>query len=94
MEKLNINAIAKQLRDNDIGTSILENEKIIKGAIEKIKDALVDGDEVSLYGLGTFSVRDVEERTGRNPQTGEEITIPAHKSPKFKFSQVVKDIVK
>lgn len=94
MEKLNINAIAKQLRDDDIGTSIGENEKIIKGTIEKIKDALVDGNEVSLYGLGTFSTRDVEERQGRNPQTGEEITIPAHKSPKFSFVKSVKDLVK
>lgn len=93
-EKINIGDIAKTLREKGIGNSNKDNETIIKGVVDIIKDSLVDGKDVSIFGLGTFSVKDVEERAGVNPQTGEALTIPTHKSPKFKFSQTVKDLVK
>lgn len=93
-EKINIGDIAKSLRERGIGNSNKDNEIIIKGVVDIIKDALVEGKELSIFGLGTFSVKDVEERAGRNLQTGEAMTIPAHKAPKFKFSQTVKDLVK
>ncbi len=93
-EKITIGDIAKALREKGIGNSNKDNETIIKGVVDIIKDSLVDGKDVSIFGLGTFSVKDVEERAGVNPQTGEALTIPAHKSPKFKFSQTVKDLVK
>lgn len=93
-EKINIGDIAKTLREKGIGNSNKDNEIIIKGVVDIIKDTLVDGKDVSIFGLGTFSVKDVEERAGVNPQTGEALTIPAHKAPKFKFSQTVKDLVK
>lgn len=92
--KINIGDIAKTLRERGIGNSNKDNEIIIKGVVDIIKDSLVEGKDVSIFGLGTFSVKDVEERAGRNIQTGEAITIPAHKAPKFKFSQTVKDVVK
>ena len=93
-EKITIGDIAKALREKGIGNSNKDNETIIKGVVDIIKDSLVNGKDVSIFGLGTFSVKDVEERAGVNPQTGEALTIPAHKSPKFKFSQTVKDLVK
>ena len=93
-EKINIGDIAKTLRERGIGNSNKDNEIIIKGVVDIIKDALVEGKELSIFELGTFSVKDVEERAGRNLQTGEAITIPAHRAPKFKFSQTVKDLVK
>lgn len=93
-EKINIGDIAKTLREKGIGNSNKDNEIIIKGVVDIIKDTLIEGKDVSIFGLGTFSVKDVEERAGVNPQTGEALTIPAHKAPKFKFSQTVKDLVK
>jgi DNA-binding protein HU-beta len=55
-----------------------------------IVDVLKNGDEVALAGFGKFSVVDVAEREARNPQTGETMTVAAHKAPKFKFASNVK----
>jgi DNA-binding protein HU-beta len=54
---------------------------------------LKTGDSVVLVGFGTFSVRDRAARTGRNPQTGEEIQIKAAKVPAFKAGKALKDAV-
>ena len=59
-----------------------------------IEETLANGDKVQLVGFGTFSVKDRAERTGRNPQTQEPITIPATKVPAFKAGKGLKDIVK
>lgn len=62
-------------------------EAVFKG----IQQTLQNGDSVTLVGFGTFSVSDRAARTGRNPRTGEVITIPASKSPKFKAGKALKD---
>lgn len=59
-----------------------------------VADALVDGDKVAITGFGTFEVVERTERQGRNPATGEVITIAASKSPKFKAGKALKDAVK
>ena len=46
-----------------------------------------------MVGFGTFEVSERAARTGRNPQTGEEMTIPASKAPKFKAGKALKDLV-
>ncbi|SDJ95494.1 MULTISPECIES: nucleoid-associated protein HU-beta [Ferrimonas] len=61
--------------------------------IEAITDTLKEGDKISLVGFGTFEVRERAERTGRNPQTGEEIKIAAAKIPAFKAGKALKDAV-
>jgi DNA-binding protein HU-beta len=61
------------------------------GAVTK---ALKKGDSVTLVGFGTFSVRKRAARTGRNPQTGREIKIPAKKVPVFKPGKELKAAVK
>lgn len=58
-----------------------------------ITDALVAGEKIQLVGFGTFEVSERSERTGRNPQTGESITIAASKAPKFKAGKALKDAV-
>jgi DNA-binding protein HU-beta len=55
---------------------------------------LSKGDQVTLVGFGTFSVRERAERKGRNPQTGQEITIKAAKIPSFKAGKGLKDTIK
>lgn len=57
-------------------------------------DALAAGDKIQLVGFGTFEVRERPERTGRNPQTKETITIPASKVPAFKAGAALKNAVK
>lgn len=59
-----------------------------------IQEALANGEKVQLIGFGNFEVRTRAERKGRNPQTGEEIKIPASKVPAFKPGKALKDAVK
>ncbi len=61
--------------------------------LEAVSDSLKEGDQVALVGFGTFSVRDRAARTGRNPQTGQEIKIAAAKVPGFKAGKALKDAV-
>ena len=59
-----------------------------------ISDFLAAGEKIQLIGFGNFEVRERAARTGRNPQTGKEITIAASKVPAFKAGQALKDAVK
>ena len=83
-----INTIAEQadLTKADAGRAL--------DAVQKaIENALIAGDSVTLVGFGTFGVKDRAERTGRNPQTGREITIAAAKVPFFKPGKSLKDAI-
>lgn len=68
-------------------------EKALKAFIDTVTEELKNGGKVQLVGFGTFEVAERAERQGRNPKTGEVITIPASKSPKFKAGRSLKDIV-
>ena len=68
--------------------------RALDGAIDAITDSLKQADPVSLVGFGTFTVRNRAARTGRNPQTGAEITIKAAKIPSFKAGKGLKDTIK
>ena len=67
--------------------------RALDGFIDAVTDALKNNDSVALVGFGTFSVKDRAERKGRNPQTGQEITIKAAKIPGFKAGKSLKDAV-
>ena len=56
-------------------------------------DSLANGETLELKGFGTFKITDRAERQGRNPKTGETLTIPATKSPTFKAGKAFKDAV-
>ena len=67
--------------------------RAIDAVVESVTNALKEGDQVTLIGFGTFSVKERAARTGRNPQTGEEIQIAAAKIPSFKAGKGLKDAV-
>lgn len=67
--------------------------KYLDAVVETITETLAKGEKISLVGFGSFEVIDREARTGRNPQTGETIEIPASKAPKFKAGSKLKEIV-
>lgn len=67
--------------------------KALDATMDAIKDALKDGDTVSLVGFGTFSVKERAARTGRNPKTGEPLEIKASTVPSFKAGKGLKDAV-
>ena len=71
----------------------VDTEKALKAFIDTVTEELNNGGKVQLVGFGTFEVTERAERNGRNPKTGEAITIPASKSPKFKAGKALKDIV-
>lgn len=67
--------------------------KSVEAVFEAITDSLRSGDKVQLIGFGNFEVRERAARKGRNPQTGEEIDIPATKAPVFKPGKQLKEEV-
>lgn len=67
--------------------------RALDGILKSVSKALKGGDTVSLVGFGTFSVKKRAKRQGRNPQTGETITIKAAKIPSFKAGKALKDAV-
>jgi len=67
--------------------------RAVDAVFEAIGSALKNDDTVNLVGFGTFLVKERAERTGRNPKTGESITIAASKVPSFKAGKALKDAV-
>ena len=68
-------------------------EASVDAIVAAIKETLVKGDKVQLVGFGSFEVRKRAARKGRNPQTKEEIKIPASKAPVFKAGKQLKELV-
>ncbi|EJR57474.1 hypothetical protein IIO_05001 [Bacillus cereus VD115] len=66
----------------------------IQAVVETITNALANEEKVQILGFGTFEVRERSARTGRNPQTGEEMQIAASKAPAFKVGKELKEAVK
>lgn len=65
----------------------------VNAVFSAITDALANGETVTLTGFGTFTVRSREARQGRNPRTGESITIAASRVPAFKAGKALRDAV-
>lgn len=75
------------------GLSKKDSESALNSFVEIISEELENNEKVQLVGFGTFEVRERAARTGRNPQTKEEIQIPASKVPAFKAGKALKDRV-
>lgn len=65
----------------------------VSAVLGAITDALKEGDKIQLVGFGTFEVRNRAAKQGRNPRTGETMTVPASKVPAFKAGKALKDAV-
>ena len=75
------------------GLTKKDAEKAVNALFSSVEEALVANDKVQMIGFGTFEVKERAARTGRNPQTGAEIEIPASKNPVFKAGKALKDAV-
>ena len=84
-----IDAIAK-----DASISKSQAQSALDSFVSNVKGALAQGDKVTLVGFGTFSTSSRSARTGRNPQTGAPIQIPAREVPKFSAGKALKDVVR
>ena len=69
-------------------------EAALNAFVATVEETLKNGDKIQLIGFGSFEVRERSERKGKNPQTGEEITIAAAKVPAFKVGKALKDAIK
>ena len=83
-----IAAIAAKTGDTKKGA-----EASVNAFVDVVTEALTEGDKVQLVGFGSFEVRKRAARKGRNPQTKEEIKIPASKAPVFKAGKALKEKV-
>ena len=68
-------------------------EKAVKAFTDVVSEELVNGGKIQLVGFGTFEVSERPAREGRNPRTGETMTIAATKTPNFKVGKALKDMV-
>ncbi len=76
------------------GMSKSDATRVLDTTLNAIRSALKKGQKVTLVGFGTFSVAKRKSRKGRNPRTGDVITIPASRIPKFTAGKLLKDAVK
>ena len=100
---MNKNDFARALRDKVIEKAeddsrlkdmkVYEAEAATNAFLDVIKDAMIAGEKIQLVGFGTFETVERPERTGRNPMTGESITIKSSKAIKFKAGKALKDAV-
>lgn len=84
-----VNAIHEKL-----GGTKTQAEEVMDLVLNSIVGSLKNGDEVSIAGLGIFSVKQRAPREARNPRTGEMVHVPATKAPKFRPSKALKEAVK
>ncbi|WIF87904.1 HU family DNA-binding protein [Acholeplasma laidlawii] len=69
-------------------------EKVVNSFVDVVTETLSKEEKVVVTGFGTFEVRNRVARRGKNPRTGEEIIVPAQKTPAFKAGKLLKDAVK
>ncbi len=74
-----------------IGLSRTECYALTDSILDHVSNALARGEQVKISGFGTFQARDKGARMGRNPKTGEQVPIPAHRSLSFRASQKMRD---
>ena len=90
---MNKQAIIEAVHEKCGGTKV-SAEQAVDTVVESIIETLKKGEEVSIAGLGIFSVKERAARTARNPRTGEAIQVPAMTVPKFRAAKALKEAVK
>lgn len=76
------------------GVTAKDTAVFVDATIKAIQDTVIAGERVQIVGFGTFETTTRSAREGRNPATGESISIPASKAPKFKACKAFKEAVK
>ncbi len=83
-----------ELVHEKVGGTKVQAEEIVNSMFDAIVNTLKRGDEVSIAGIGIFSVKDRAARMARNPKTGEPVQVPATRVPKFRAAKALKEAVK
>ena len=90
---MNKQALA-ELVHGKLGGTKVQAEMVVDSILDAVVGTLKKGEEVSIAGLGIFSVKARAARTARNPRTGETVNVPATRVPKFRAAKALKDAVK
>ena len=90
---MNTSDLVDRLAASDDKITKAQAKQLVDAVLEAMRASLVSGEEVNLPGFGKFKVQDKPARTGRNPATGETITIPAKKVLKFRIAKAAKDAI-
>jgi len=90
---MNKQAIVELVHNTLEGTKV-QAEKVVDMIFDEITKSLKKGEDVSIAGFGIFSAKMRAARTARNPRSGEAISVPAMRVPKFRASKALKDSVK
>lgn len=95
MQIINMNKanLAEEVQKVLNGTKV-QAEEVVNVVFDSIVKSLKKGEEVSVAGIGIFSVKQRAARQARNPRTGESISVPAMKVPKFRAAKALKEAVK
>ena len=94
MNKTELIKATKEIVSQELeGVTVKDTGIFVEATIKAIQNAVIAGEKVQLVGFGTFEVVERAERQGRNPKTGEAMTIAASKAPKFKAGKAFKDAV-
>ena len=90
---MNKQAIVDRVSDQ-VGLTKVQSEQVVDVVIDSIVETLKQGKEVSIAGLGIFATKTRAARQARNPRTGETISVPSMRVPKFRPAKALKDAVK
>jgi len=90
---MNKNGIVEVVH-KELGGTKAQAERVVDSIMDAIVNTLKGGSEVSIAGLGIFSVKMRAARTARNPKTGEPIQVPAMNVPKFRAAKALKEAVR
>ena len=83
--------LIQKLSDQNNNMHPQDVERVVGIFLDEITEALTRGDRVELRGFGAFSVRERQARLGRNPRTGEQVQVPAKRTPFFKMGRELKE---
>lgn len=89
---MNKNELVSAVADK-LGASKADSQSAVDAVFDVISGAMQQGQEVRITGFGSFVVTERKASTGRNPRTGEAISIPASRQPKFRAGKTLKDAV-
>jgi integration host factor subunit alpha len=85
--------IARRIQDKIGGVNPKESMEMLEGVLELMKGTLESGEPIKIHGFGNFLVKTKKARRGRNPQTGESITLPSRRVLVFKASPILRNAV-
>ena len=85
--------LVDKIAEKKPGLTRKDVEAVVNTVLDSVKDALSNEDKVEIRGFGSFRIRHRRAKTGRNPKTGETVSVPPKKVPFFKAGKEMREMV-